>query len=161
MTWGELNGLEEEQAYDLLLRCCGSTRWAEQMTGRRPFATTEAVHSVAASIWWSLEKADWLEAFAAHPRIGEKRVTSTWSSQEQKEMASAATDTTQAIAAMNDQYESRFGYIFIVCATGRSAEEMRSTLEQRLGNEPEKELLITAEEQMKITHLRLDRVLAV
>src|SRR4051794_34342142 len=159
MTVGELNALEESQAQEVLLKCCGSSRWTGQMIVRRPFDDTESLHAVAHDIWWSLDVSDWLEAFACHPKIGETKPMSHWSLQEQKGMATATADTTVAIARMNHEYQERFGYIFIVCANGKSAAEMRELLEQRLENNPQDELRMATAEQMKITHLRLDKLL--
>jgi OHCU decarboxylase len=159
MTVSELNALEESQAQRVLLACCGSSQWARQMIARRPFDATESLHAAAHDIWWSLNKSDWLEAFACHPKIGETKPVSHWSSQEQRGMAAATADTAGAIARMNREYQERFGYIFIVCATGKSAAGMRDLLEQRLENNPQDELRMAAAEQMKITHLRLDKLL--
>jgi 2-oxo-4-hydroxy-4-carboxy-5-ureidoimidazoline decarboxylase len=159
MTLQELNTLEGKEAQQALLACCGSTRWTQEMTTRRPFASIETIHAAAHDVWWSLSESDWLEAFARHPKIGETRPVSQWSSQEQKGMSAATSDTADAIAAMNHEYQERFGYIFIVCATGKSAAEMRDLLEQRLKNNPQEELRIAASEQMKITYLRLDKLL--
>ncbi len=159
MTLLDMNISEEREARKALLACCGSARWTEQMTARRPFDSVPMVHEAAHDIWWSLEKPDWVEAFACHPKIGELRPVSAWSSQEQKGMSAASGDTAAVIAAMNGEYQKRFGYIFIVCATGKSAAEMRNLLEQRLQNDPQQELRIAAAEQLKITHLRLDKLL--
>ena len=159
MTLLELNTSEKEEAQKALLACCGSSRWSRQMTARRPFDSVPTVHAAAHDIWWSLEESDWLEAFACHPKIGEVKPVSDWSSQEQKGMSAATADTAAAIAAMNGEYQKRFGYIFIVCATGKSSTEMRDLLEQRLTNDPKDELRIAAAEQLKITHLRLDKLL--
>ena len=159
MTLLEMSISEEKEAYKALLACCGSSRWTEQMVARRPFDSVPMVHAAAHNIWWSLEESDWLEAFACHPRIGEVKPVSAWSSQEQKGMTTATVDTAAAIAAMNGEYQKRFGYIFIVCATGKSAAEMRNLLEQRLKNDPQQEMRIAAAEQLEITHLRLDKLL--
>ena len=159
MTVSELNALEGGQAQKALLECCGSSRWSQQMLAQRPFSDAERLHTAAHDIWRSLDESDWLEAFACHPKIGETEPVSHWSSQEQKGMAAATVDTTDAIARMNREYQARFGYIFIVCATGKSAAGMRDLLEQRLKNDPQDELRLAAAEQMKITHLRLDKLL--
>ena len=161
MTLHELNISGESQAQKALLACCGSFRWTGQMTARRPFDNAEIVHATAHDIWWSLEKSDWLEAFACHPKIGESKSGSDWSSQEQKGMATASAGIADAISTLNREYQKRFGYIFIVCATGKSAAEIRDLLEQRLKNDPQKELRLAAAEQLKITHLRLDKLLQI
>ena len=158
MTLSELNALEPPRAQQEFLRCCGSPAWAASMTAARPFATVEAMHASADAIWSSLGRGDWLEAFAAHPKIGEQRKVSAWSAAEQAGMQSADARARTRLAALNTEYEERFGYIFIVCATGKSPQEMLSMLETRLTNGRERELPIAAEEQRKITALRLAKL---
>lgn len=145
--------------YETLLACCGSKTWAKRMNECGPVADAASLHEISESIWWSLLADDWLEAFAAHPRIGESS-SKKWSAQEQAGMTSASEETADAITRLNAAYCDRFGYIFIVCATGKSAGEMRHLLEQRMTNAPEQELRVAAAEQAKITRLRLDKVLA-
>lgn len=159
MTLPELNGLPEDKAAAELLHCCGSTAWATQVACARPFDNIERLCDEAERIWWKLDAAEWLAAFRAHPRIGERRVAARWSAQEQSGINTASTSTAEALAQANDRYLARFGYIFIVCATGKSAEEMLSILEARLRNEPGDELRIAASEQSKITRLRLDKLI--
>ena len=161
-----LNSLSPADAQGEFLKCCGSTRWATRMTQARPFANIEEVSSQADKIWSSLGRADWLEAFRAHPKIGERKASAaqshqaaSWSAQEQSQAQQARDDTKAAIAAGNRVYEDRFGFIFIICATGKSADEMLRALNERLANDPETELLIAAEEQEKITQLRLKKLL--
>jgi OHCU decarboxylase len=115
---------------------------------------------MATDIWWRLAPTDWLEAFSKHPKIGEKGKVSQWSSEEQSGMNSSAIDTAKSLAALNRTYFDKFGWIFIVCATGKSAEEMLSLLEARLPNRPDDELRIAAAEQNKITLLRLRKLLS-
>jgi len=158
MTLGELNALEPSRAQHEFLRCCGSSRWAAAMTAARPFETVDAMETRASAIWSSLAREDWLEAFAAHPKIGEQRKVSAWSAAEQAGMQSADSVVRTQLAAFNADYEARFGYIFIVCATGKSPAEMLSLLEARLPNDPDRELPIAAEEQRKITALRLAKL---
>jgi 2-oxo-4-hydroxy-4-carboxy-5-ureidoimidazoline decarboxylase len=160
-----LNHLDEVEARGALLRCCGSARWAERMAARRPFADASELHHAAEGVWRSLEREDWLEAFRAHPRIGNVEAlrlkfatTAAWSEAEQAGVAGAAEETLQALAEGDRRYEARFGYLFIVCATGKSAAEMLALLEQRLTHEPAQELRIAAAEQEKITLLRLQRL---
>ncbi|HEX8252222.1 MAG TPA: allantoicase [Thermoanaerobaculia bacterium] len=139
-----------------LQRVCGSSRWTESMLRARPFASWDALVAAANEQWLALDAADWLEAFAAHPRIGEKKAG--WSSQEQSGTRSAAAATMDAIAAGNRAYEEKFGFIYLVCATGRSADEMLSNLNERLTHDRETELRIAAEEQAKIIALRLEKL---
>lgn len=128
------------------------------MADARPFSTVAAMRARADAIWESLGRGDWLEAFAAHPKIGEQRTVSAWSAAEQAGMQSADDRARTELAALNAEYEARFGYIFIICATGKSPAEMLSTLEARLTNDAERELPIAAEEQRKITALRLAKL---
>jgi 2-oxo-4-hydroxy-4-carboxy-5-ureidoimidazoline decarboxylase len=160
MRLDELNALDAEAAARELRRCCGSTRWSQRMAAARPFPDLAALIGAADRIWADLERGDWLEAFAAHPTIGEK-AGPAWSAQEQSGVAGAPLEVTARLAIANRDYEARFGYIFIVCATGKSAAEMLGLLERRLGDDPEQELRIAADEQRKITRLRLARLLDV
>jgi len=167
MHLDDLNALDAAAASRELLRCCGSTRWADRMAAARPFRDFPTLADSADRIWWQLERADWLEAFAAHPRIGAGGAGSSgeagperWSAQEQSGAAGASRDVAESLATANSEYASRFGYVFIICATGKSAAEMLEALEGRLGQSPEQELRIAAEEQRKITRLRLSKLLA-
>ncbi len=157
MTLNELNRLPDAQAEAELARCCGSVRWARLMTAERPFRNVEVLLAAAGRLWWSLAAADWLEAFASHPRIGE-RATSAWSAEEQSGTGTASTSVRARLTAGNHEYERRFGYTFIACATGQSGETLVSTLERRLENGPADELQVAADEQRKITELRLKRL---
>ena len=157
MTLGELNHLDSARAEAELLRCCGSRRWARAMAEARPFASLDTMIAAGAARWEALAPDDWLEAFAAHPSIGERSV-SAWSTEEQAGMASAADDERARLAASNAAYRARFGYIFIVCATGRSPAEMLAMIEARLSNPPAIELRVAADEQQKITGLRLAKL---
>jgi OHCU decarboxylase len=158
MTLEELNALEPSRAEAEFRRCCGSARWAAAMTGARPFADVDAMIALGGTIWTSLAPADWLEAFAAHPQIGERRAVSAWSSEEQAGMRLAGQHTQEKLAALNVDYQERFGYIFIVCATGKSSEEMLALLEARLPNDAPTELAVAAGEQRQITALRLRKL---
>lgn len=142
-------------AFDLR-RVCASTRWADAMTAARPFASWNTLVETATRLWLALDPADWLEAFSAHPRIGEKRAG--WSSQEQSGTRTASEETMSALADQNREYEERFGFVYLVCATGRSAEEMLANLRGRIGNDRETELRIAAEEHAKITAIRLEKL---
>jgi len=165
-----LNALSMEEAQAELLKCCGSTNWARRMTQQRPFPTGgDAMRRLLDSadrVWWDLGREDWLEAFSRHPKIGEKAAakdasaeTRRWSEEEQSGTRSAREQVLAALAKANRAYEQRFGYIFIVCATGKSSEEMLALLQQRLQNDPAAELRMAAEEQRRITHLRLQKLL--
>jgi OHCU decarboxylase len=158
MTLDELNQLDSSSAAAAFTRCCGSIRWAAAMTGARPFRSVDAMRQRADEIWTSLGPADWLEAFAAHPKVGEQRAASSWSTAEQSGVQSAGDETRARLAELNREYERRFGYIFVVCATGRSAGEMLALLEARMTHEADTELPIAAEEQRKITGLRLEKL---
>ena len=136
------------------------------MADARPFAGADDLAARADSIWWSLSEEDWLEAFRAHPKIGEQKAAAaqseqarSWSAQEQSGVQDAASETKAALAAGNREYEKRFGFIFIVCATGKTSEEMLRILNTRLQNDSGTELRAAAEEQRKITRLRLEKLL--
>jgi len=152
-----LNPMTDDDARAALTRCCGSARWVTEMLARRPWASAAALQADAAAVWGGLHRDDWLQAFAQHPRIG-ARSAEGWARQEQARAADADARTLQALAEANDRYVQRFGYIFIVCATGKSAAEMLRLLEARLDNDPDRELAIAAGEQARITRLRLEKL---
>ena len=158
MNLVEFNRLSDSHAQTELVRCCASHRWAQLMAAERPFANLDVMVAVGQRLWWSLAVADWLEAFAAHPRIGE-RATSTWPAQEQARAQDGGKEVRDRLAASNRTYEGRFGYTFIVSATGKTAEEILAILERRLHNEPGDELQVAADEQRKITILRLEKLI--
>ncbi len=161
-----LNAMSAADAEAAFRRCCGSARWAKAMVSLRPFASRDHLLGVAETAWWHLGDGDWNEAFTHHPRIGadvaalrEKfAATATWSTHEQAGVSAADEATLQALAEGNRLYEARFGYIFIVCATGLTAGEMLARLRERIDNEPAAELRIAAGEQAKITALRLAKL---
>lgn len=154
----QLNGLAPDAARTVLLRCCGAQRWADEMVSARPFANDAAVFDAAARVWWSLERSDWMQAFGAHPRLGE-RSAEAWSHQEQAGVARATNAVRRALADGNREYEARFGHVFLMCATGRSADEMLTELRRRLKHGPARELEVVAGEQAKITRLRLEKLI--
>jgi len=158
MTCDELNRLDPGRAQAEFLRCCGSTRWAAAMAEGRPFEDLDAMRARGDEIWRSLARADWFEAFAAHPTIGDGRTASAWSAAEQSGMQSADDDVRARLERLNAEYEQRFGFIFIVCATGKAPGEMLALLERRITNRPETELPLAADEQRKITALRLAKL---
>jgi allantoinase len=162
-----LNGLAEPDARAELLRCCGSARWTDHVSGLRPFATAASLFDAAERACQGLDRYDWLEAFAAHPKIGDVAAlrakfaaTAAWASGEQAGIAGASETTLRALAEGNRDYEAKFGHIFIVCATGKTADEMLGLLRARLANEPAAELAIAAAEQAKITAIRLRKLLS-
>lgn len=128
------------------------------MAARRPFQNVDDLYRAAEDVWWSLEGSDWLEAFAHHPRIGER--AAGWAKGEQSGVADASADVRKALTRRNRMYERRFGHVFLICATGRGATEMLANLDQRMDNDPATELRIAAGEQAKITRLRLDKLLS-
>ena len=162
-----LNATTVEDAKAAFKKCCGSTKWAEAMTAQRPFEDVPALMRIGERIWWSLGEPDHREAFAAHPKIGHQSppkpddpdTTGRWSRDEQKSTASAAASTLSELADANRAYEQKHGFIFIVCATGRSAEQMLDDLRKRLPRSPAEELRTAAEEQAKITRLRLAKLM--
>jgi len=159
------DALPEHEAAMLLETCCGSTAWISGMTVRRPFGTLVVLLQSADELWWSLGPDDWREAFDHHPRIGEQAAAVPqseqargWSSEEQGGASVAGAHVRAALAAGNREYERRFGHIYLVCATGKSADELLATLETRLTNDPATELRVAAAEQAKITRLRLQKL---
>jgi len=160
-----LNHAHPEAAQATLLGCCGSPRWAAQMAARRPFEDAAALLRQADQVWWTLDEGDWLAAFAAHPRIGERKAAhdtgaraATWSAGEQAGVADADAALRERLAAANLAYFERLGFSFIVCATGKTAAEMLALLESRLARGRADELRTAAEEQAKITRLRLSKL---
>jgi allantoicase len=147
-----INTRVPSQAEAELRRCCGSSEWVREMIALRPFA--DDIAAAVESIWWDLDPPDWQEAFAAHPRIGESSA-SAWSQREQAGTASASDAARKALAELNGDYEKRFGFRYIVSATGKSADEMVAIARRRMQNDPDQELRNAAEEQLKITKLRL------
>lgn len=167
MTLDELNALPEARAREELLRCCGCARWAADVAGGRPYADKEALLAAAEAAWSNADKAELLEAFGHHPRIGGKDAlrakfasTSAWAKGEQAGAAAASEDVLDALAKGNAEYEAKFGHIFIVCATGKSAAEMLALLKSRLPNDAAAEKRIAAAEQAKITKIRLEKLLS-
>jgi allantoicase len=140
-------------AFARFLGCCGSPSWANAMAAARPFASWTEVEETAARIWKQSTREEILEAFAAHPKIGDFH-----GADEQSGVRSALSATLDELTQWNRAYVSRFGYIYIVCATGKTGDEMLALLRQRMENEPEDELAIAAEEQRLITQLRLRKI---
>lgn len=160
MTLEQFNQASEAEVRGTLGECCGSMAWIGAMLLRRPFPTTQHFLRAADEVWWRLGEADWLEAFAQHPAIGENRSDGGWSEREQSGMRNSSAAVGTALARGNRAYLEKFGYIYIVCATGKTGEEMLAILEARLRNDPAAEIRAAAEEQSKITRLRLQRLLS-
>ena len=163
-----LNQLPRFEAAERLRACCGSSRWVDAMVARRPYAGIEALLAAADQEWQESTAADWDEAFAHHPRIGERDTAAPvsaaargWSAAEQGAAARADDTTRGAMVEANAAYERRFGRIYIVCASGRSADDLLADIETRLRNDPERERGIAGEEQRKIIRLRLLKLLGV
>jgi 2-oxo-4-hydroxy-4-carboxy-5-ureidoimidazoline decarboxylase len=162
----QLNALDTSAAASALQRCCGASRWAHSMAEARPFQSQTELLATADALWQQMEREDILEAFSHHPKIGadieslRRKFASTqaWASREQAGVSQASEAVLEALRDGNQQYEHRFGYIFIVCASGKSAQEMLDLLTARLNNSPEEELTIAAGEQAKITRLRLEKL---
>ena len=161
-SWLRLDAAAEADAVALLRQCCGSRAWVERMTARRPFGSREAMLQAARDEWFALTADDWLEAFAQHPRIGDREslrrrfgTTAHLAEREQAGVDHATPDVLTALAEGNDRYERKFGFIFIVCATWKTADEMLRLLASRLPHSRDVELRVAAEEQAKITELRL------
>lgn len=161
------NGLEADEAAQQILPCCGSMAWARGVAARRPVADEATLLDASDEIWRGLRVSDWIEAFSTHPRIGESQAPKTasaqsaaWSAQEQRDAASPQDAVALALAEGNREYEERFGRLFIICATGKSARQILDHLRRRLQNDAETELREAAEEQRKITNLRLKKWLS-
>ncbi|HKX30740.1 MAG TPA: 2-oxo-4-hydroxy-4-carboxy-5-ureidoimidazoline decarboxylase [Blastocatellia bacterium] len=161
-----LNAASREEAFADLLACCGSIKWAQRMTDLRPYADWASIREAAERLWWELRPDDWLEAFASHPKIGERQAernrstqSAAWSAGEQSGIRDATEETLAALAEANRTYQDRFGYIFIICATGKQTAEMLAQCRQRLSNDPETEFRIAAAEQHQITEIRLKKLI--
>lgn len=164
LTW--LNQLPAAEAREVLSRCCGARRWVEGMVAARPFTSRTHLHGEAKVSWWRLAPADWREAFEHHPRIGADpaalrarfATTASWAHNEQAGVRDADEATLQALGEGNRAYEQRYGYQFIVCATGLRADELLARLTDRLDQRPDAELRVAAGEQARITAIRLDKL---
>lgn len=166
MKLAEIDSLPKPWAREAFERCCGAGRWVDAMVAGRPYRSVEGLSRAAERELEALGREDWLEAFTHHPRIGDVAAlrekfasTAAWAGAEQSGAATATEATLEALAQANRDYEQRFGYIFIVCATGKTADEMLALLKARLPNRPKYELAIAAGEQRKITRLRIAKLL--
>jgi OHCU decarboxylase len=161
-----LNALPDSEAEAALRDCCASRAWVRRMLSQRPFKDADEVYAAAERIWGELARDDRLEAFRGHPRIGERAAdrdtggrAAAWSAGEQAGVAAADAAVRAALAEGNRAYEERFGWIYLVCASGRDAGELLEVLRRRLDNDPEAELRVAAAEQALITRLRLEKLL--
>ena len=167
MTLKAFNELNPKEAMEALRKCCGATQWANQMVQARPFQDKKHMAAQATEFWQNCGFDDCLEAFAQHPKIGDidslkakYADTKAWAGQEQGGVSNAGLETLTALAEGNAAYEDKFGFIFIVCATGKSATEMLSLLNHRLQNDSEKEFENAKSEQNKITLIRINKLLS-
>jgi OHCU decarboxylase len=157
------NAADAETALDAMIACCGSRRWAAAMVAKRPISSVAELSVAADQIWSTMKEADWLEAFACHPRIGERKAahvsaqSAAWARQEQSSADDTAERVLSELAAANELYEQRFGFTYIVCATGKSADEMLGILNRRLANNRGAELHEAAEQQRQIAKIRLGK----
>jgi 2-oxo-4-hydroxy-4-carboxy-5-ureidoimidazoline decarboxylase len=158
------NGLRLEEAAKEIRPCCGSKAWAHGMASRRPISNEAALLAASDEVWRRLPESDWMEAFRSHPRIGESRGpastparSAVWSGEEQRNVGTASEEIKTALAEGNRAYEQRFNRIFIVCATGKSAQEILEMLQRRLGNDKATEFREAAEQQRQIAQLRLKK----
>jgi allantoicase len=169
MSW--LNGFNvapPDDAALALIAACASPGWAKAVVARRPFSSPNELLVTAEKEWWKQPEAEWLHAFAAHPRIGESKAAvpqqgagDQWSSQEQRGASESSDIVKKQLAEINRAYEARFGYTYIVSATGKTGEELLRIAQERLAHAPESELRIAAAEQVAIMRLRLKRLLAI
>jgi 2-oxo-4-hydroxy-4-carboxy-5-ureidoimidazoline decarboxylase len=158
------NRLSAEEAAQEILHCCGSIAWARALVVRRPIDDDTALIARSDETWWGLGLSDWMDAFSKHPRIGELKAplaasvqSAAWSAQEQRNVTNVGESVQLALAEGNREYERRFDRVFIVCATGKSAPEILDILRKRLRNDVSAELREAAEEQRKITNIRLKK----
>ena len=155
-------GAEEQKS--LLAECCGSGKWIQKMVDAPAVSHVSQLLALAEEKWKECNEADWKEAFKHHPKIGDidalrkKFAADRFAANEQGAVSNASEQTIKKLSEANDLYEKKFGYIFIVCATGKSGNEMLKLLEKRLKNDPEQEIQIAKEEQFKITKLRLEKL---
>jgi len=163
-TLARWSSLEPIAAAREILPCCGSQAWAAEMAARRPIADEAALYLVSDAVWLGLPESAWQEAFESHPRIGQQKAAGeatarslAWSGTEQSAAMSPDAVVKQALAEGNRLYEEKFGRIFIVCASGRSATEILAILEARMNNDGRTELREAAEQQRQITQLRLHK----
>ena len=157
------NKADEAAAFDAMIACCSARRWASAMVALRPIGSVVELSEATDRVWGTMKEADWMEAFACHPRIGERKAAHAaarsvaWSKQEQSSASGTAEQVLAEIAEGNARYEERYGFTYIVCATGKSAEEMLTILNRRLLSDRAAELIEAAEQQRQITQIRLGK----
>jgi len=156
---GALNHLEATQRAQELFKCCSSHAWVKNINQRFPFESEEALFVKARLLWFELGEKDMMEAFSHHPRIGDRVKSASWASQEQASTLSAAAGDLALLKTLNEEYEKKFPHVFLICATGKSVEEMLSELKRRIALSLEEEFLNASIEQSKITQLRLQKLL--
>lgn len=165
-TLAKINDVNDELAFESFHRCCGSIVWANRMTNLRPFSSESELLAKADQVWFSLSKNDYLEAFSHHPPIGKKSLeekftsTASWSSQEQSGVSSASDETIESLSQGNKEYLEKFGFVFLICATGKSADDMLKSLNSRLKNDLETEIKNACNESAEITKIRLKKLLS-
>lgn len=158
----EFNALPADQAEALLLGCCTSRAWVRAVMAGRPYGSTGEVYVAAEAALAELTEADLDEALAGHPRIGQQSgaAHSIWSSREQAGMTAAPDATRAAMVQANREYEAKFGHVYLVCATGKTGDELLGILRDRLGNDPVTERRVARQELGKINRIRLERMLS-
>ena len=162
-TLAAWNEADEGTALETMIACCGARRWAKEMVELRPIESVAALSEAADRVWSTMKEADWMEAFACHPRIGERKAAqeitpaAAWSRQEQSSIERASDSLLAELAAGNVRYEERYGFTYIVYATGKSAQEMLTILTRRLANDRAAELCEAAEQQRQIMQIRLGK----
>ena len=165
MTLHDFNTLPKDELVKQLMQCCGSKAWVERMLKNIPAEDMVEVLEDAEEEWWKCSSEDWKEAFSHHPKIGDlskenkSEAAANLAAKEQSGVANASMDILEKLKSANKAYEDKFGYIFIVFASGKSAEEMLTILNMRLQNSPETEIEIAADEQNKNTKARLEKLL--
>lgn len=166
MTLHEINILPQDELKEQLFNCCGSMAWVNKMLPFFPMDDLVELLEDAEEQWYQCTVADWKEAFTHHPKIGDVEsltkkfaATAQWAAGEQIAVGTASQQVIQNLAAANEAYEKKFGFLFIVCATGKTAEEMLAILQQRLSGTPEDEIKTAMDEQNKITLLRLQKLI--
>lgn len=165
MTIAAFDHLPAEDKKQMLFKCCSSDQWVKYMMDLLPYEDLVDVLEDAEQAWYNCEEHDWLQAFSHHPKIGDLSSlklkfpgTASLAGEEQSGVSNAANETIELLASLNKEYENKFGFIFIICATGKSASEMVASIKQRITNDVATELQNAAEEQNNITKLRLEKL---